>query len=217
MAKYSPAINRMVNAFTKLPGIGRKTAQRLCFHILTSKNNDAIELAEAILDAKKNIKFCSECCNITDVDPCPICSDPDRDHSIVCVVESPSDVAAIERSDRYKGLFHVLHGSISPANNKDMDDIKLYELMNRLSIHNEINEIILANNATVEGEATAMFIANLLQTSGIKVSKIANGIPVGSNLEYADELTLSRAIDNRQVLHESHTLSLDEFMNKQDK
>ncbi len=214
MAKYSPAINKMIKEFSKLPGIGQKTAQKLCFHLLMSKNNDALDLADAIREAKQNISFCSSCCNITDVDPCPICTDKSRDHTVVCVVENPSDVVAIERSGTYNGLYHVLHGVISPANNKDLHDIKLFELMNRLNNHSEIEEIILANNATVEGEATAMFIASLVKPSGIKVSKVANGIPVGSNLEYADELTLSRAIENRQVLQDSQQLSLDDFIDK---
>lgn len=215
MSKYSPSIQRMISAFAKLPGIGPKTAQRLCFHLLAAPEAQARELGEAILAARAGSRFCSECCNLTDVDPCPLCSDEHRDRNTICVVESPADVAAIERSDSYRGLYHVLHGAISPAEHRGMEDVKIYELMARLHRHPEVEELILANNATIEGEATAMFISQLLSNSGIRISRIASGIPIGGNLEHADEVTLGHALEGRRILHRGgHALRAEDLLSR---
>ena len=200
MPKFSPAITRLVSALGKLPGIGSKSAQRLCFHLLTVPAAEAEELAYALLEARKKVRLCSVCCNLTDTDPCPICSSEDRDRTKICVLESPSDVAAMERSGTYDGLYHVLHGSMSPMKGIGPEDIRLAELFRRLQNEKEVNEIIIATNSTVEGEATASYIARLIKPSGIKVSRIAHGIPMGSSLEYADEMTLAQAIENRRLL-----------------
>lgn len=197
MAKYSPAINQLINHLASLPGIGQKTAQRLAFHILAIPKEKAEALAHSILEAKNLTRFCSRCCNLTDRDPCEICSDEKRDNQIICVVENPSDVAAMERTRGYNGRYHVLHGAISPMNNIGPEDIRLKELLARLHQENEVTEVILANNATVEGEATALYIAKLLKPAGIRTTRIAHGIPMGSNLEFTDEVTLSRAISGR--------------------
>ncbi|MDO5732454.1 MAG: recombination mediator RecR [Eubacteriales bacterium] len=207
MAKYAPAVAKLIAALGKLPGIGNKTAQRLCFYILSRPDEEAFALAEAIREAKTKVQLCKSCCNLSDVDPCPICSDPKRDHSLLCVLEQPADVAAIERSQDYNGLYHVLHGAISPMNHVSAEDIKLRELLERLQQHPEITEVILANNSTVEGEATAMFIARLLQSTGIRVSRIAQGLPSGSSLEFADEMTLARALAGRQVIQEDSSFN----------
>ncbi|MBR0597595.1 recombination mediator RecR [Sinanaerobacter chloroacetimidivorans] len=199
MKNYAKPLSNLIGELSKLPGIGGKTAQRLAFHILALEDKEAAAIAEAILDAKRNMKYCSVCGNLTDVDPCRICTDPGRDQSIICVVESPRDVSAMERMKEFHGLYHVLHGAISPMDGIGPEDINLKQLIIRLQ-QNDIREVILATNPNIEGEATAMYTARLIKPSGIKVSRIAHGIPVGGDLEYADEITLSKAMEGRREL-----------------
>lgn len=199
MKHYAKPLSNLIGELSKLPGIGGKTAQRLAFHILSQDDKDATALAEAILDAKKNMKYCSVCGNLTDVDPCSICSDTTRDQSIICVVESPRDVSAMERIREFQGLYHVLHGAISPMDGIGPEDINLKQLIVRLQ-QNDVREVILATNPNIEGEATAMYTARLIKPSGIKVTRIAHGVPVGGDLEYADEVTLSKAMEGRREL-----------------
>ena len=200
MRQYPRALNKLINELGKLPGIGGKTAQRLAFHILSLSDREAESLAEAIVSAKKNLRYCSECGNLTDQEKCLICSDPGRDRSVICVVETPQDVVAMERVREYKGLYHVLHGAISPAEGIGPNDINLKSLITRLQASDDVNEIIIATNPNIEGEATAMYISRLLKPAGIKVTRIAHGIPVGGDLEYADEVTLLKAIEGRREL-----------------
>ena len=199
MSYYSPSIEKLVEAFEKLPSIGHKTAARLAFHILNSTEEETNEFIQAIINAKKNLKYCSKCYNISDTDPCPICGNPKRDESVICVVEDVKDIIAMEKTHEYKGVYHVLHGSISPMNGIGPDDIKLKELLARLNPEN-VKEIILATNPRVEGEATAMYISKLVKPLGIKVTRIAHGIPVGGDLEYTDEVTLTKALEGRREL-----------------
>ncbi len=199
MEQYALPIANLIDQLSKLPGIGRKTAQRLAFFILDMENSEAEKLANSIIQAKEDIKLCSVCCNLTDVDPCNICSDTSRDKSLICVLENAKDVIAMERSKEYKGEYHVLHGVISPMDNIGPNDIRIKELLQRLS-SDDVKEIILATNPTVEGEATALYIAKIIKPLGIKVSRIAHGIPVGADLEYFDEVTLSKAMENRRQL-----------------
>ena len=200
MRQYPRALNKLINELSKLPGIGGKTAQRLAFHILSLSDREAEALAEAIVSAKKNLRYCSECGNLTDQDKCLICSDATRDRSVICVVETPQDVVAMERIREYRGLYHVLHGAISPAEGIGPNDINLNSLITRLQASDEVKEIIIATNPNIEGEATAMYISRLLKPAGIKVTRIAHGIPVGGDLEYADEVTLLKAIEGRREL-----------------
>ena len=200
MRQYPRALNKLINELGKLPGIGGKTAQRLAFHILSLSVREAEALAESIVSAKKNLRYCSECGNLTDQDKCLICSDATRDRSVICVVETPQDVVAMERIREYKGLYHVLHGAISPAEGIGPNDINLKSLITRLQASDEVKEIIIATNPNIEGEATAMYISRLLKPAGIKVTRIAHGIPVGGDLEYADEVTLLKAIEGRREL-----------------
>ena len=199
MSYYAPSIEKLIESFEKLPSIGNKTAARLAFHILDATEEETNEFVQAILDAKKNLKYCSGCYNITDTDPCPICSNQNRDHTIICVVEDVRDVVAMERTHEFKGIYHVLHGSISPMNGVGPDDIKIKDLLSHL-MGGEVKEIILATNPRVEGEATAMYISKLVKPLGIKVTRIAHGIPVGGDLEYTDEVTLSKALEGRREL-----------------
>lgn len=199
MKYYAKPLNRLINELSKLQGIGNKSAQRLAFNILAMEDKEALSIAQAIIDAKTNMKYCSVCGNLTDTDPCMICSDSSRNQNVICVVESPKEVAAMERIREFKGLYHVLHGSISPLEGIGPEDINLKSLIMRLQ-ENDVNEIILATNPNIEGEATAMYIARLIKPSGITVSRIAHGIPVGGDLEYADEVTLSKAIEGRRNL-----------------
>lgn len=199
MEQYATPISNLIDQLSKLPGIGRKTAQRLAFFILDMEEEDALGLSQSIVDAKEEIKLCSICCNLTDIDPCHICINDTRDKSIICVVEGAKDILAMERSREYKGQYHVLHGVISPMDNIGPDDIKVKELLNRLAT-DEVKEVILATNPTVEGEATALYVAKLIKTLGVKASRIAHGIPVGGDLEYFDEVTLSKAMENRREL-----------------
>lgn len=199
MNYYGNPVSRLIEELSKLPGIGGKSAQRLAFHIINMPEENALSLAEAITDAKKNIKYCSVCCNLTDSDICPVCSDPKRNKNIIMVVEDPRDMAAYERTKEFKGLYHVLHGAISPMNGIGPSELKIKELLERLK-DEEIEEIIIATNPNVEGEATAMYLSRMIKPLGIKVSRIAHGVPVGGDLEYVDEVTLSRALEGRQPM-----------------
>ena len=199
MRKYPIPLNKLINELSRLPGIGGKTAQRLAFHILSMSDGDAFRLSDSIREAKEQMRYCSVCGNLTDVDPCAICSDTDRDPSVICVVESPRDVIAMEKIREFKGYYHVLHGTISPMDGIGPDDINLKSLVLRLQ-DERVQELIIATNPTIEGEATAMYIARLIKPSGIKVSRIAHGIPVGGDLEYADEVTLLKAVEGRRQL-----------------
>ena len=200
MRQYPKPLNKLINELSKLPGIGGKTAQRLAFHILALEESEATALANSIVNAKRSLHYCSVCGNLTDTDPCEICSDESRDRTKVCVVETPQDVIAMERIREFKGLYHVLHGAISPVEGIGPNDINLKSLITRLQQHDEIDEIIVATNPNIEGEATAMYIARLLKPSGIKVTRIAHGIPVGGDLEYADEVTLLKAKEGRREI-----------------
>ncbi|HHV41388.1 MAG TPA: recombination protein RecR [Clostridiaceae bacterium] len=195
---FSPAINRLISALGKLPGIGRKGSQRLAYHILGQDDSLAKELADAINNAREMIHLCPICCDLTETDPCEICSSSQRDRTTICVVESPRDIASIERIQEYNGLYHVLHGAISPMRDIGPEQIKLKELLIRLQDSDEVKELVLATNPTVEGEATALYIAKLLKGTDIKTTRLAHGIPMGSDLEYADEVTLMRAFIGRQ-------------------
>lgn len=199
MKYYAKPLGKLITELSRLPGIGGKTAQRLAFHILSMGEKEARTLAEAIIDAKENMRYCSVCGNLTDTEPCAICSDPSRDRSVICVVETPKDVAAMERIREYGGLYHVLHGAISPMEGIGPEDINLKQLIVRLQ-QEDVEELILATNPNIEGEATAMYIARLIKPSGIRVSRIAHGIPVGGDLEYADEITLLKAMEGRREL-----------------
>ena len=199
MKYYAKPLNKLINELSKLPGIGGKTAQRLAFHVLSMDDEEALALADAIKTAKASMTYCSVCGNLTDTDPCAICSDEGRDKSIICIVESPKDVVAMEKIREYRGYYHVLHGAISPMDGVGPDDINLRSLILRLQ-DETVSEIIIATNPNIEGEATAMYIARLVKPSGIKVSRIAHGIPVGSDLEYADEVTLLKAMEGRREL-----------------
>lgn len=199
MRQYPRPLGKLINELSKLPGIGGKTAQRLAFHILSMEDREAEGLANSILEAKQTMKYCSVCGNLTDQDPCSICEDQTRRQDVICVVESPRDVMAMERIKEFDGLYHVLHGAISPMDGIGPEDINLKQLIVRLQ-NSDVKEIILATNPNIEGEATAMYIARLIKPSGIKVSRIANGIPVGGDLEYADEVTLLKAMEGRREL-----------------
>lgn len=193
-----PSLVKLIEEFSGLPGIGRKSAARLAYHVLKMPKDRAASLARAIVTARESIKYCTVCKNMTDSDVCEICASAKRDSSVICVVESPQDVAAIERTREYKGLYHVLHGCISPINNISPEDIYIKELLGRITA--DTKEVIVATNPTVEGEATAIYIARLIQPLGVTVSRIAHGLPVGADLEYADEITLTRALDNRREI-----------------
>lgn len=196
MAGFVVPLDRLIQEFDKLPGIARKNAQRLAFHIINMDEKQVENFASAIIEAKKKIKICTVCQNITDSEVCSICSDKTRDNTTVCVVEDAKDVFAFEKLNEYKGTYHVLHGLISPMDRKGPDDIKIKELLARIS-KGDIKEVIMATNPTVEGEATAMYISKLLKPMGITVTRLAYGIPVGGDLEYADEVTLLRALEGR--------------------
>ena len=197
MRQYPKPLARLINEMSKLPGIGTKTAQRLSFYILSLEDKEAEQLASAILTAKKEMKYCSVCGNLTDEDPCAICSDKSRKADTICVVESPKDVMAMERIREYNGLYHVLHGALSPMDGISPEDIKIKELLMRLS-DGEVKEVIMATNPTVSGTATAVYISKLIHPMGVRVTRIAHGIPVGGDLEYADEITLIKAMEGRQ-------------------
>ena len=199
MQFFPAALQNLTDAFARLPGIGGKSAQRLAFHVLSLPLDEAQEFADAILAAKREIHTCPVCQNLTDREVCPICNDESRDHSVICVVAEPKDVIAMERSREFRGVYHVLHGVISPLNHVTQDDIKIKELLLRVGNGN-IREVIMATNPDTEGEATAMYISRLLRPLEVKVTRLAYGVPVGSQLEYADEVTLSRALEGRQEM-----------------
>jgi recombination protein RecR len=190
-------VARLVEQFARLPGIGPKTAQRLTFYLLRTSEQVSLELADAIRHMKQAVKFCSICLNITDVEPCAICRDDRRDRSMICVVEEPLDIVAVERTRGYKGLYHVLHGALSPVDGIGPEDLKITELLDRLR-SGEVQELILATNPNVEGETTAIYLTRLLRPLGVRVTQIARGLPVGGDLEYADEVTLARAMEGRR-------------------
>ena len=196
MSYYSPSIEKLIESFEKLPSIGNKTAARLAFYMLNASDEETNEFIKSIKDAKANLKYCSQCFNITDTDPCDICANTNRSKEIICVVEDVKDVVAMEKTHEFKGVYHVLHGSISPMNGIGPDDIKIKELLSRIMDGN-VKELILATNPKVEGEATAMYISKLVKPLGVKVTRIAHGIPVGGDLEYTDEVTLSKALEGR--------------------
>lgn len=199
MQFFPAALQNLSDQFARLPGIGGKTAQRLAFHVLSLPLQDAQEFADAIIEAKQTVKCCPVCQNLTDREICPICNDDTRDHGLICVVAEPKDVIAMERSREYRGVYHVLHGVISPLNHVTQDDIRIKELLARVA-QGQIREVIMATNPDTEGEATAMYISRLLRPMEIKVTRLAYGVPVGSQLEYADEVTLSRALEGRQEI-----------------
>ena len=197
--EYSPSIEKLIESFEKLPSIGHKTAQRLAFYMLDLNMEEIKEFTDSIINAKTNLKFCSKCFNISDTDPCNICSNPKRDEGIICVVEEVRDVLAMERTHEFNGVYHVLHGSISPMNGVGPDDIRIKELLARL-MDGKVKEIILATNPRVEGEATSMYISKLVKPLGVKVTRIARGIPIGGDLEYTDEVTLAKALEGRNEI-----------------
>ena len=196
---FPAALQNLADQFGRLPGIGGKTAQRLAFYVLSLPQQDAQEFVDAIVEAKRTVKCCPVCQNLTDRELCPICDDDTRDHGLICVVAEPKDVIAMERSREYRGVYHVLHGVISPLNHVTQDDIRIRELLARVAQGN-VREIIMATNPDTEGEATAMYISRLLRPMEVRVTRLAYGIPVGSQLEYADEVTLSRALEGRQEI-----------------
>lgn len=189
----------LAEKFASLPGIGMKSAQRLAYHVMSMETGAVEDFAKALIDAKKNVRCCGVCCNLTERDVCPICDDDDRDHSIICVVENPKDVTAFERTREYGGVYHVLHGLLSPMDGITPDKLRIRELLARIS-QGGIEEVIMATNPTVEGDATALYVANLLKPLGVKVSRLAFGLPVGGMLEYADEVTLFKALENRNYI-----------------
>ncbi|MEK4496344.1 recombination mediator RecR [Ureibacillus sp. FSL W8-0352] len=196
---YPEPISKLIDSFMKLPGIGPKTAARLAFFVLTMKEEAVLSFAKALVDAKRDLTYCSVCGHITDVDPCQICTDQSRDVSTICVVQDPKDVIAMEKMKDYHGLYHVLHGAISPMDGVGPEDINVASLINRLK-DERVKELILATNPTIEGEATAMYISRLVKPSGIRTTRIAHGLPVGGDLEYADEVTLSKALEGRREI-----------------
>lgn len=199
MQYFPAALQNLADQFARLPGIGGKTAQRLAFYVLGLPEEDAQEFADAILEAKRSVHTCPVCQNLTDREICPICDDDMRDRGVICVVAEPKDVIAMERSREFRGVYHVLHGVISPLNHVTQDDIKIKELLMRVGSEN-VREVIMATNPDTEGEATAMYISRLLRPMEVKVTRLAYGVPVGSQLEYADEVTLSRALEGRQEI-----------------
>ena len=200
--QYIAPLAKLIEHFRALPGIGSKTAVRLAYHVLDMDAAKAKALAEASVEAREKIGFCSVCCNLSDQDPCAVCASEKRDRTKICVVEQPQDVAAIERMKDYKGLYHVLHGSLSPLSGVGPENLRIKELLHRLEGESGAlaQEIIVATNPTVEGEATAMYLARLLKPAGLKVTRIAHGLPIGGDLEYADEVTLAKAIENRKEI-----------------
>jgi recombination protein RecR len=196
---YPEPISKLIDSFMKLPGIGPNTAARLAFFVLSMKEDTVLDFAKALVDAKRNLSFCTICGHITDTDPCRICQDKQRDDTIICVVQDPKDVIALEKMRDYHGLYHVLHGAISPMDGIGPEDINVPPLLKRLQ-NERVQELILATNPTIEGEATAMYISRLVKPSGIRTTRIAHGLPIGGDLEYADEVTLSKALEGRREL-----------------
>ena len=199
-AKHDP-VSKLIFELSKLPGIGEKTATRLAYYVLKQDESYSRNLAEALINAKQKIILCGQCFTFTDTDPCRICANTERDHSLICVVERPSDVFSIEQSGAFKGMYHVLHGILSPLDGIGPDELKLRELITRLGASSSVREIIVATNPSVEGEATALYISRLIKPLGIKLTKLAHGIPVGGMLEYTDRQTIGKALENRMVLN----------------
>ncbi|MDY7018510.1 MAG: recombination mediator RecR [Chloroflexota bacterium] len=200
MSFVAEPIARLVREFSRLPGIGPKSAQRLTYHLLSNPDEEAKALAEAILALKENLNLCSVCFNITDCDPCPICRNEERDHSVICIVERPSDIIPLERTGKYTGIYHVLHGAINPAQGIGHAELKIKELLYRLQ-DGAVSEVILATNPNIEGETTAIYLQRLIAPLGIRVSRLARGLPFGAELEYTDDMTLSQALEGRQLFH----------------
>lgn len=200
MSQFPPVLANLISKLGQLPTIGNRTAQKLAFYIMSMPEDEALALADAVRKARTEIHLCSVCCNLTDSEVCSICADKTRDNSIICVVESPADVSALEKLHVFHGRYHVLHGAVSPLKNIGPDDIKLKELFSRLAAEPEIKEVFLANSSTPEGEATALYISRLLKPAGIKTTRLAHGLPMGSSLEFADEITLSKAIEGRREI-----------------
>lgn len=198
MNYYGESVSRLIEQLSRLPGIGGKSAQRLAFYIINMPKDEAKALADSIVAAKTEVKYCSVCCNLTDSDPCAICSNDKRRHDIIMVVENPRDMAAYEKTKGYDGLYHILHGAIAVTKGIGPDDLKIRELINRLD--DSVKEVIIATNPTVEGDVTAVYLSKILKPLGVKVTRIANGVPVGSDLEYVDEVTLSRALEGRSEM-----------------
>ena len=196
---YTASFSKLIEVFQKMPGVGHKSAVRMAYYVLSLSQQEADDMIKAITDAKQKIHYCSVCQNITESDPCEICSNHKRDHSVICVMEQPKDVIALEKTREYFGLYHVLHGSISPMDGIGPDDIRIKELIQRVA-SGEVKEVIMANSPSIEGEATAMYISRLLHPFGVKVTRIAYGLPVGGDLEYADQVTLVKAIDGRREI-----------------
>ncbi len=196
---YTSSFSKLIDVFRKMPGVGSKSAVRMAYYILSLSDEETKEITDAILNAKSKIHYCSICQNITETDPCEICSNPRRDNSILCIMDKPKDVVALEKTREYFGMYHVLHGSISPMDGIGPDDLKIKELIQRIANGN-FKEVIMANNPSIEGEATAMYISKLIKPFGVKVSRIAYGIPVGGDLEYADQITLAKAIEGRREI-----------------
>src|SRR6202167_6302609 len=199
MSRFAEPMTRLIDELKKLPGVGNKSAQRLAFHILRSSEDDAEALASAVRDVKANLRLCSICNNITDVDPCVYCSSPTRNQKLVCVVEEPTNIAAVEKTRHFNGVYHVLHGSISPLHGIGPEQLRIANLMRRVD-DGQVDEVILATNPTVEGEATATYLSGQLRRAGLRVTRIAMGIPVGSDIEYADEITMLKSIEGRREL-----------------
>jgi len=199
MNYYGNSVSRLIEEFAKFPGVGSKSAQRMAFHVLNMPKERAVAIADAIVSARQNIMYCSICCNLTDHDPCAVCSGESRDSETIMVVEDPRDMAAYEKIREFKGTYHVLHGAISPMNGVGPNELKIKELLGRIEVGGVV-EIILATNPNVEGEATAMYLSRLLKPLGVKVTRIAHGVPVGGDLEYVDEVTLSRALEGRREM-----------------
>ena len=199
MQHFSSHIDNLIENLAHLPGIGRKTAQRLAFHIINMDDKKVSELAQSIARAKENLTYCEVCCNIADKSPCAICANPSRDKSMICVVEDPRDVAAMERMREYNGKYHILHGTLSPMDSITPEMLKIKELVGRLA-DEDLKEVIIATNPTIDGEATAMYIARIIKPMGVKVTRIAHGLPVGGDLEYADDVTIAKALEGRREL-----------------
>jgi recombination protein RecR len=199
MSRFAEPMTRLIDELKKLPGIGSKTAQRLAFHILRSGDEDAESLAAAVRDVKASLRLCSVCNNITDIDPCVYCSSPTRNQRLVCVVEEPTNIAAVEKTKHFNGVYHVLHGAISPLHGVGPEQLRISNLMRRVE-GNQVDEVIIATNPTVEGEATATYLTQQLRRAGMKITRIAMGIPVGSDIEYADEITMLKAMEGRREL-----------------
>jgi recombination protein RecR len=197
MSRVAEPINRLIRSLAKLPGIGEKTASRLALHILRCSRDEALELARSIVAVKEKITMCKVCCNLTEQDPCTICSSQKRDRDIICVVEEPGDLIALETGGEFKGLYHVLHGVISPLDGVNPEDIRIRELLNRLK-SGQVKEVIVATNPTTNGNATALYLSNVIKPLGIKITRIAQGIPIGGDIEYTDEVTLKKALEGRR-------------------